>query len=195
MKTTFKYAIPFVMFSVCLSQICSAAATPGGDEAAVAAEVKKMFKITSKATKLSSPAVEKVMEKGAAIYDTKVTITGPDGGSGIYNVKVIKKGSAITQFSSPSTTQKCPGLKQLIRKDFKLKTEQDTKTLEAALDVLYPISKAFGERDKKAKAIIRKGTTVTFIRGEFFKNLKGYIFTTDAGGAIVSVDYSLRIKR
>ncbi|MBT3200648.1 MAG: hypothetical protein HN350_12115, partial [Phycisphaerales bacterium] len=185
-----------VTFAICLPYVCSAAAPGGGDEAAVAEKVAKMFKITSTATKLSSPAVEKIVEKGAAIYDVKIKVIGPDG-RGIQNhkIKVLKKGDAITQFASLNTNKQCPVLQKMIRKDFKLKTQQDFKALEAALDTLYPISDSFGGRDKKAKAIIQKDSSVIFVRGEFFKKFKGFIFKTDKNGSIVNVSYSLGIAR
>ncbi len=196
MKTVINYAMSCVVFSMCLSSVCSAASAPGKDEAAVAAEVGKMFKITSTATRLTSPAVEKIMEKGAAIYDVKVKVIGPDGHAvQSHKVKIVKKGGAVSRFFSPSTNQQCPVLKKMIRKDFNLKTQQDLKAIEAALDELYPISNSFGGRDKKAKTIIRKDDSVIFVRGVFFKNLRGFIFKTDKNGSIVDVSYSLRIKR
>ncbi len=196
MKTIMNRAIACVMFSMCLSHVCSAAPAAGREEAAVASEVSKMFKITSTATRLHSPEVEKIMEKGAAIYDVKVRIAGPDGyGIRNHNVKVVKKGNAVTKFSSLSTSKQCPVLQETIRKDFKLKTQQDLKAMEAALDTIYPISNSFGGRHKKAKAIIRKDASVIFVRGEFIKNLKGFIFKTDKNGSIVDVSYSLTIKR
>ena len=193
MKTVFGSVLIGVVCFLILSQVCSADATGKGDEATVAAEVRKMFKITTEATRWRSAAVEKVMEAGAGLYDVKVTIAGPDGRSS-QKIRVIKKGSAVTKISAPSTNQACPKLQGLIKKDFKLKTEQDAKTVEAALDELHPISDAFGAKDKKAKKIIQEGDGFIFVRGEFFKNLKGFIFKTDKDGSILNVSYSLKIK-
>ena len=164
------------------------------DEKAVGEEVKKMFRITTKAKKLSAPAVAKILDKGAGLYNVEVRISSPDGSTGIHKIMVVKQGSAITQFSEPSTNQKCPELQKMISRTFKLKSEADAKTLEAAIDVLDPISDAFGGKDKKAKKIIKNKDGFTLIRGEFFRKLKGYIFKTDNSGAIVDVSYSLEIK-
>ena len=208
MKRLINYAIVGAM---CITTICSAKPRLSGDgsvgivggrsskavspeEKAVGEEVKKMFKITTKATKLDAPAVTKILDNGAGLFDVEVRVTGPDGGSSIHKMMVSKKGSAITQFVEPSTNQKCPALQKMISKTFKLKTEADAKTLEAAIDVLDPISDGFGGKDKKAKKIIKNKDGFTLIRGMFFKKLKGYIFRTDSSGKIVDVSYSLEIK-
>ena len=195
MKTVCSSVLMGVMCSMILSQACSAAATDKGDEAAVAAEAMKLFKITAKATRRRSAAVENVMGPGAALYDVTVRIAGPDEGASISELKVIKAGGAVTPICAPSTNQPCPELQKLIKKRFTLKTEQDAKAVEAVLDALYPISDSFGGRDKKAKKIVRTGNGFTFVRGEFFKALKGFLFETDANGSIVRVSHSLEIKR
>jgi hypothetical protein len=169
-----------------------AAEAPSKEEAFVAAEVCKMFKVTSTAKELKSAALKKVTD--ASIYDVKVRISDPDGSSSGSSLKVIKQNKTIALLERPSTNQPCPWMKTLINKTFKLKTEQDAKTLEAALDELYPISDSFGGRDKKAKAIRRQGRTVTFVRGVFFKKFGGFVFETDENGSIVNVRYSLKIK-
>ncbi len=171
--------------------LIGAAETASKEEALVAAEVSKMYKITSTASTLDSEAIKKVTD--AKIYNVKVKITGP-GRRSSSSLKVIRRNKVITDLETPSTNQPCPWLKTMINKTFSLKTEANAKTLEAALDVLYPISDSFGGRDKKAKAIRRHGRTVTFVRGVFFKNLKGFVFETDENGSIVNVSYSLRVK-
>jgi hypothetical protein len=169
-----------------------AAGAPSKAEEFVAAEVCKMFKVTATAKELKSAVIKKVTD--AVIYDVKVRVSDPDGSSSGSSLKVIKQDKTIILLESPSTNQPCPWMKTLINKTFKLKTEQDAKTLEAALDELYPISNSFGGRNKKAKAIRRQGRTVTFVRGTFFKKLGGFVFETDATGSIVNVRYSLKIE-
>jgi len=170
-----------------------AAKTPTSDEALVAAEVSKMFKVTSTATKLDAAALKEVTD--ATMYDVKVKIAGPGGGSSRSSLIAVKQGKTVTTLSRPSTSQDCPGLKTMLKKTFKLKSDANAKALEAVLDALYPISDRFGGKDKKAKAIKREGAKFIFVRGEFFKNLKGFIFETDSSGSVVKVTYSLRIKR
>jgi len=187
-----KHVVIIAIFGVvcCLvGTMIGAAGAPSKDEAFVAAEVCKMFKVTSTAKELKSAAIKKVTD--ASIYDVKVRVTGPDGSPIGLSMKVVKRNKTVTELDSPNTNQSCPRVKALINKTFKLKTEQDAKTLEAALDELYPI---FGGRNKKAKAIRRQGQTVTFVRSAFFKKLGGFVFETDANGAIMNVRYSLKIE-
>ncbi len=173
--------------------LIDAAAEDSSEEAAaVAAEVRKLFKVSTAARKLESEALKKVTD--AAIYDVDVTVKGPDGSSKS-TVRVMKGSGGITALERPSTNQACPWLKDLIRETFKLKTEEDAKTLEAALDTLYPVSDRFGGADKKAKAIKKGMNRFVFVRGEFFKDLKGFVFETDESGGISSVKYSLKLKR
>ncbi|MFT5131415.1 MAG: hypothetical protein ACI8W8_005051 [Rhodothermales bacterium] len=171
-------------------QLYSAEITPE-ENALIGAEVRKLYKLRTKAESLSSEAVSKVTN--AKVYSVKVTIAGPDGETS-EKIKFVKDGDAFSTITRPSTNEKCPELKALIKKDFRLKTEEDAKALEAALDALYPLSEHFGGKDKKAKAIRRTANSVTFVRGEFFKDFKGYVFETDDNGAIVEVRYSLGIK-
>jgi len=190
-----KHVVIIAIFGVvcCLvGTMIGAAVAPSKDEAFVAAEVCKMFKVTSTAKELKSAAIKKVTD--ASIYDVKVRVTGPDGSPIGLSMKVVKRNKTVTELDSPNTNQSCPRVKTLINKTFKLKTEQDAKTLEAALDELYPISNSFGGRDKKVKAIRRQGQTVTFVRSTFFKKLGGFVFETDANGAIMNVRYSLKIE-
>jgi len=191
MKTVFSIATVVAVCCMIAAQAPSAAKAP--DEAAqVAAEVTKMFTVSSEATKLTSAALAKVTD--GVVYNVKVTIKGPDSRQSS-RIKVIKEGKSISKLDSPSTNQSCPGLKKMIRKEFTLKTEQDAKVLEAALDELYPISDSFGGRDKKAKAIKRDGANFIFVRGVFFKKLKGFIVETDGKGAITDVKSSLQIEK
>jgi len=169
-----------------------AAAKASDEEAQVAAEVSKMYKVSSEATRLTSSSLAKVTD--GVVYDVKVTITGPNSRQS-HRIKVIKEGKAVSKLSSPTTNQSCPVLKKMIKKKFALKTEQDARILEAALDELYPISDSFGGRDKKVKAIKRQGANFIFVRGVFFKKLSGFIFETDGKGAVTDVKYSLRIKK
>ena len=177
----------------CLAGTLTHAAENSAEEdALVAAEVKKLFSVTSSATKVESQALSQVTD--AAIYDVKVKVKGPESSS-TSKVRVMKGSQGVKALPRPSTNQACPWLKELIKKDFKLKTEKDAEILEAALDTLYPISDGFGGKDKKAKAIRKQDGRIVFIRGEFFKDLKGFVFQTDESGAITEVNYSLKLKR
>ena len=180
-----------LIYSLIAPQICAAEISPE-ENMQIGTAVRKLYKLKTKATRLESPALEKVTD--AALYNVKVTIVGPDSNT-LESVKVVKRGDQVSTIRSPSTNQECPGLKALLKKGFTLKTDDDAKAIETVLDLLYPLSDSFGGKDKKAKATLREGKTVTFVRGEFFKDLKGYVFKTDENGSVQEVRYSLSIKR
>lgn len=138
---------------------------------------------------MDEPALKKVFR--ARFYNAKVIINQGGGGSETVEVKVARVGQDLENVSLPSTDAKMPKLKQMLSPDFKLRNNQDAKTLEAALDVLYPVSAFGGDDDKKAKAIKHSGNQWLFIRGAFFAKHKGFAFTTDTGGAVTAVEYSL----
>lgn len=162
------------------------------EEKLVAEEVKKMFTVSPAITKLKSPALEAIMT--AKVYDVDVTIKGP-GSSSSSRMRLLKSDDGTQILRRPNTNQKCPELKKAIKKDFKLATEKDAKTLEAALDLLYPISGHFDGRDLKAKAIRKEDGKVIFVRGTFFKKLKAFIFAIDEDGTIKEVSYTLQLER
>lgn len=193
MKVNNSIAIAGAVCCFLAGTLALAAENTTEDEALIAAEVQKMFKVTSVATKLDSPALKKVTD--AAIYDVKVTVKGPDSSSTTSTIRMMKGAGGIVALKSPTTNESTPWLMDLIKKDFKLKTNEDAKTVEDALDVLYPISDSFGGKDLKAKAIKREDGQVTFIRGEFFDHLKGFIFEIDEKGTISKVHYSLKLDQ
>jgi hypothetical protein len=78
----------------------------------------------------------------------------------------------------------------MLHPDFRLRTAADATTLQQALDVAYPIVM---DRDKKTKTFRHAGHQWIFVRGEFFDSKSGYIFETDASGAITSVKYQLKL--
>ena len=108
---------------------------------------------------------------------------------------MLKTDEGISPFEGPTTNQDCPWLTKIIKKEFKLKTDEDAKVLEAALDVLYPISDHFGGRDHKAKAIRKEDGRFVFVRGVFFKDLKGFVVETGENGSISKVSYSLKLEK
>ena len=142
-------------------------------------------------TKLHAAALDRVFH--ATFYKVTVTINEGGGGSQSMDLTVARAGDDLEAVSKPSTTEDLPHLKEMLNPKFKLHTQQDAKAVQDALDVLYPISKGFGDKDLKAKAIKHSGNEWTFVRGEFFQKHAGFVFTTDASGAIQSVKYSLEL--
>jgi len=82
-----------------------------------------------------------------------------------------------------------PKLKSAIRKDFRLKSQKDAELLQQALDSVCKITSS---SDKRTKAIIHKGDEWIFVRGTFFKKIKGFIFKV-SNGVITEIKYSLGI--
>jgi len=147
-------------------------------------------RIEIKSTKLESSALKKV--SGATFYKVTVKIKEGDGSS-TSKMLLVRKGDKFVDLETTFTSKDMPGFKGLISKSFKLKTEADAKVFEEALDSLYPLSK-FGS-SKKAKAIKKTPAGWAFIRGTFFKDLKGFEVATDANGTVQSIGYNLKIKK
>lgn len=151
------------------------------------------IKIKTKARPLNNMAIKKTFS--AKFYD--VTITQHDiagGSSSAENRTMAKMRGNFIYLESPTTDEPLPKLLGMLNKQFLLKTQKDAETIEAALDALYPISTTFGTEDLDKKAIRKKGNQWIFIRGAFFRNVKGFVFQTDANGHIQSVSYSLSIE-
>jgi len=155
-------------------------------------EVRKevLRRIEIETTELESVALKKVF--GATFYNVKVKIK-KDGGSSTSDMLLVKKDGNFVDIEGTSTTKKMPGLGSLIAKDFKLKSEADAKVFEEALDKLYPI-RSFGG-DKETKAVKKTSSGWVFVRGKFFKSLKGFEVTTDAKGAVTAIKYNLELKQ
>ena len=143
--------------------------------------------VTLKPTSLDNPALAKVLS--GQFYNVDVMVTGVGT-----KVLVARAGSSLVQVTMPSTTEDMPGFKQLIKPEFRLKSDEDAHSLQDAIDILYPISSGFGDEDAHAKTIKHVGNTWTFVRGKFFDHFKGFVFTTDADGVITNVKYLLDIE-
>jgi hypothetical protein len=141
-------------------------------------------------TPMNGEALAKVF--AAKFYSVKVSM-GDDGG--MTTLTVARKGNELSVVSTPGTTADMPGLKTMVKPDFKLKTDTDGIVFQAALDILYPIDDRFDKEDAKVKAVKHSGNQWTFVRGKFFDDLKGIIVTTDANGTITKIGYSLEIKK
>ncbi|WP_419534316.1 hypothetical protein [Endozoicomonas sp.] len=152
------------------------------------------IKIKTKARVLDNSAIKKTFS--AKFYD--VTITQHDieeVSSSSQNRTLVKQGNKFIYLESPTTNEPLPKLFSMLNKQFMLRTHKDAQVLEEALDTLYPISTSFGTKDLDKKEIRQEGNQWFFIRGEFFDNLMGFVFNTDASGQIQSVSYSLSIGR
>ncbi len=151
---------------------------------------RKKVEIETDITRLDNKALSRVFS--AQFYDTTIIKRTSDYSSESETILAIQKDKVIT-LEGPSTNQPMPELQQLLNKEFQLKTRQDASTLEETLDILYPVRSGYGSDDIEHKAIRQNGNQWLFIRGVFFRDLKGYIFETDDKGNILSVNFSLEI--
>lgn len=188
-----RYALLFValILGLFLSPVRAAEQPVSADDKAFFdKQMGKLVKFEPKP--LAGDALGKVF--AAKFFKLGVSV-GADGMS--VDLVVAKSGDNLLEVTTPSTTADMPDFKTLFKPDFKLKTDADAKSLQAALDLLYPIDERFsdGKEDIKAKTFKHTGTTWTFIRGKFFDDFKGFIVKIDANGTVTSVEYSLNIKK
>ena len=107
---------------------------------------------------------------------------------------VARTGDKVFLLEDRSTTQRMPVFLSAIRKDFRIKSDEDAALFENTLDRIFPMDNSSMQKDEKYKEIRRTGQTATFIRGAFFQNRKGFVLTLGADGTITGVTYSLDIK-
>ena len=90
----------------------------------------------------------------------------------------------------PTDSQFLPEFQRLFKKSFQIKTMEDARLIEAALNILYPITNQYAYSSLKDTTIRKQGDQWFFIRDTFFRKLKGFIFKTDSDGNILTVSYS-----
>jgi hypothetical protein len=137
--------------------------------------------------RLDSPAMVKVFS--APFYGVKVVLKEADGEQS-NDLVVARIGDKLVSVSRPSSDGDLPDFQKMLNPDFKLRTAADATMLQQALDAAYPI---IMDSDKKNEAFRHAGSKWVFVRGEFFGSKSGYVFETDAGGAIKSVKYQLKL--
>lgn len=99
-------------------------------------------------------------------------------------------GDQLTRISEPGTNAEMPGLPGVISPEFKLKSKDDGEAMPGALK--KPFGSTF-DQDVEHR-VVRKGTTWSFITGDFFKKFSGDVFETDAEGKVTKVTRSLGIE-
>ncbi len=165
-------------------------AAPMTDEESKAVEAEVMRRITTSTKKLDSEALSKAFV--ASFYEVDVKVSQGNSSQTV-GLQLARVDGKFLDVDSPTTNQSTPWLKKMLRPEFRLKSDEDAKVLEAALDAIYPISTFHNK--KSPKEIRHDGNKWIFVRGTFFDDVSGYIVTTDADGAVTAVDYSLRIKK
>ncbi len=158
-----------------------AAGRAGPDQQFFEKHVNELVKV--QAVPLDNPALDKVM--AGKFFTLNLTVA-----QGIETEVVARLGDKIVQITLPSETAPIPGLKELVKPDFKLSSDADAHALQDVFDILYPVD----SDGAKVKTIRHEGDTWTFVRGKFFEHLEGLIVKTDAKGTIESVSRSLEVK-
>ncbi len=124
----------------------------------------------------------------ALFYQVTISIKTDDG-TQIQQVIVAHVGDALLSISRPSSDADMPNFVKMLNPDFKLKTDDDAKSMQAALDSAYPV---ITDDDKKAEKFRRTGNQWVFARGKFFNDDLGFVFQTDDSGTITSAKFTLK---
>jgi hypothetical protein len=140
------------------------------------------------AKRLDLPAFVKVFS--TPFYTVRVTIKQSDGDMN-NDIVVARVDDKLVCVGRPSSDVDLPEFVKMIKSDFKLKTDDDAKTMQTALDAAYPIIGS--DDDKKAEAFKHVGDQWIFIRGNFFQDKMGYVFDVDADGTIKSTKFKLKL--
>jgi hypothetical protein len=171
--------------------ICLSLATISGRGQETTAEEKAFFdKNVGKLVKLEpTPITGQALLRvfAARFYMVKVGLGGEEGAKTMVAARV---GEELKDVTMLETNADMPALKALVSAGFRLKTDDDGKAFEQALDLLYPVDVRY---DEKRKAVRHSATEWTFVRGAFIGNFKGLVVTTDADGTITAIKYSRNI--
>jgi hypothetical protein len=146
-----------------------------------------MIKIRFEPQRLDAPALLKVFS--APFYAVKMALQFADMEETSHLV-MVRIGDNLVSLSRPSGDSDVPEIQKMLNPDFKLRTDADATALQEALDTAYPI---VSDDDKPTKAFRHSGQTWIFVRGNFIDRKLGFIFETDAKGAIKSVKYVVEL--
>ncbi len=108
-------------------------------------------------------------------------------------ITLAKVDQEYIYLEQPTTDQPVPDLQRLIKKSFQIKTLDDARMIETALDILYPTTSRYTYGSLRGNTIRQQGNQWFFIRDRFFSDLEGFIFKTNDDGNILSVSYSLNL--
>jgi hypothetical protein len=138
-------------------------------------------------TLIDAPAVQTVF--AVPFYNVTIEIKEGDGNQ-TQQLVLVRMGDHLASATRPSSDAELPDFPKMIKPSFKLKTDDDAKALQSALDATCPI---VGDDDKKAEKFTHNGNEWHFIRGKFFDKQLGYILTTNDDGAITSAKFTLQL--
>ena len=174
-------------FATTLTQMALADGLPPDEQALFDKQISNVVEIQP--TRVNESSFLKVFS--APFYKVKILIKQGDGGSSTQDLVVARIDNQLVSVDRPGTDEDLPTFPKTLNPDFKLKTDDDAKALQDALDRIYPFVM---DSDKKLEAIKHNGNQWTFVRGNFMNGkVLGFIFEVDAAGAIKSVKFSLQI--
>jgi len=159
---------------------------PADEQAFLDKHMSEVVAITPK--RLNDAAVTKAFS--AAVYELNIVINLGDGGTSGQKQMAAKIADKLAPVARPSTDGDCPQFVQMLNPAFALKTDDDAKTLQSAMDEVYP---PVTDDEKKAIGFTHAGNTWTFYRGPFFANKMGFVLTTDGGGKITAAKYVMKL--
>lgn len=169
-----------------LSAMTALAASPE-EQAFLDKHVSDVVQVTPK--RIDDAAVAKVF--AAPIYELNIAISSGEGGNMTTKQTAARVDQKLAALSRPGTDGDCPMIQKMVNPAFMLKTDADGKTLQSALDQVFP---PVTDDEKKAVAFHHAGNDWTFVRGTFFGKFMGFVFTTDAQGKIIAVKFSLKLS-
>jgi hypothetical protein len=124
----------------------------------------------------------------ALFYQVTISIKTDDG-TQTQQVIVAHAGDTLVSISRPGSEADMPNFVKMLNPDFKLKTDDDAKTMQSSLDTIYPL---ITDDEKKAEKFRHTGNQWVFARGKFFNDDLGFVFQTDDSGTITSAKFTLK---
>lgn len=104
---------------------------------------------------------------------------------------MLKEGDEMQRLKMLSTTEPCEQLMKIFDKGVVIKSDQDAKLVEAALDVIYQVS----SMDQKHKEIFQDGDQWIFIRDDMRDKFKAFQFTVDDKGTVTAIHYTKTLSK
>jgi len=186
--------VPAAFLSVILSVLASTlpvftAAAPLTDEEQKAIDAEMRSRVTFEPGSIDSLALRTVFD--ATFYQVEIKIREGEATSR-QKMLLVRNAGKFVEVGNTTTNRKMPGLLALIKKDFKIRNDEDAATFEEAIDLIYPL---FSDRDRKEVARRQDGKAWLFVRGKFFDSEKGFVVKTDDAGTVTDVAYYLKMEK
>ena len=189
-----KYTLTFVLVILAAAITQTTSAEPSATEHGSQSHPSPQNSVDPEAR--AQPLKDKVLETlfTAQFYrfDIRKRQTGRNSNNR-EGLTIAKVDQQYIYLEQPTTNQFLPDLQRLLKKNALIKSMEDARIIEAALNILYPATNQYAYDNLKGKTIRQEGNQWFFIRGTYFKDLKGFIFKTDENGTILAISYSLNL--